>query len=219
MTFFVIVVFFGFLWVNYISNHIPKVGRDGEAKGEIITAVIKNRAKVADRSAVMLLEHDGRKFKVKMKPEEAHLWIKGDSVRIILSENKKTYRVLFGEYFRENEERIREYALSLLEKKVNINLIAAKLTKYNKESFEAIKESKLESQRIFTFMSLMHILDIYTAFTAVASVVFLFWCMKTTPAFGKLIVPLLVIVLLIWILYNTNETCKSIIKKAESERK
>jgi len=219
MTFFVIAILIGFIFINYSANHIPKTGRSADARGEIIEAVITNRAKSADRSAVMRLVHNNRKFHVKMKPTEAHLWIKGDTVRIILSENGKNYRVLFGEYFRENEARIREYALSMLEKRVNVNFIAARLSKYTKESFEAIKASKLESQRIFTFVTLMGILDIYTVVTGVAGAVFLFWCAKKTPSFGDLIVPLLIIVVLIWMLYNTNETCKGIIKKAESETK
>lgn len=219
MTFFVIAILIGFIFVNYSANHIPKTGRDADASGEIIEAVIVNRAKSADRSAVMKLVHNKRKFQVKMKPTEAHLWIKGDTVRIILSKNTKKYRVLFGEYFRENEARIRDYALSMLEKRVNVNFVAAKLSKYTKESFEAIKASKLESQRIYTFVTLMGILDIYTVVTGVAGAVFLIWCAKKTPSFGELIVPLLVIVVLIWMLYNTNETCKGIIKKAENERK
>lgn len=219
MTFFVIAILIGFIFINYSANHIPKTGRDADASGEIIEAVIVNRAKSADRSAVMKLVHNKRKFQVKMKPTEAHLWIKGDTVRIILSKNTKKYRVLFGEYFRENEARIRDYALSMLEKRVNVNFVAAKLSKYTKESFEAIKASKLESQRIYTFVTLMGILDIYTVVTGVAGAVFLIWCAKKTPSFGELIVPLLVIVVLIWMLYNTNETCKGIIKKAENERK
>ena len=219
MPFFVIALLIGVIFVSCSVNHIPKTGRDPDASGEIIEAVIINRAKGADRSAVMKLVHNKRKFQVKMKPTEAHLWIKGDTVRIILSENKKKYRVLFGEYFRANEMRIREYALSLLEKRINVNFVAAKLSKYTKESFEAIKASKLESQRIFTLVTLMGILDIYTVVTGVAGAVFLFWCAKKTPPFGDLIVPLLIIVVLIWMLYNTNEMCKGIIKKAESETK
>ncbi len=219
MPLFVIAVLIGFIFINYIENHIPKTGRSADASGEIIEALITNRAKGADRSAVMHLVHNGRKFKVKMKPTEAHLWIKGDTARIILSEDTKKYRVLFSEYFRENEMRIREYALSLLEKRVNVNFIAAKLSKYTKESFEAIKASKLESQRIFTFVTLMGILDIYTVVTGVAGAAFLLWCAKKTPSFADLIIPLLVIVVLIWMLYNTNETCKGIIKKAQQEKK
>ena len=219
ITFFIVTVLIGFIFINHSANHIPKTGRDTDASGEIIEAVITNRVKSADKSAVMKLVHNKRKFQVKMKPTEAHLWIKGDTVRIILSENKKKYRVLFGEYFRENEMRIREYALSLLEKRVNVNFVAAKLSGYTKESFEAIKASKLESQRIFTFVTLMGILDIYTLVTSAAGAVFLFWCARKTPSLGDLIVPLLIIVVLIWMLYNTNETCKGIIKKAESETK
>lgn len=219
MTFFVIAVLIGFIFINHSANHIPKTGRDADASGEIVEAVITNRAKGADRSAIMRAVHNGRKFKVKMKPTEAHLWIKGDTVRVILSADGKKYRVLFGEYFRANEARIREYALTLLEKRVNVNLVAARLSKYTKESFEAIKASKLESQRIFTFVTLMGILDIYTVVTAVAGAAFLFWCASKSPSFGDLIVPLLIIVVLVWMLYNTNETCKSIIKKAQEETK
>ena len=34
MTLFVILMLIALVWVNYIANHIPKTGRDGEAKGE-----------------------------------------------------------------------------------------------------------------------------------------------------------------------------------------
>ena len=133
MTLFVILMLIALIWVNYVANHIPKMGRDGDAKGEEITAVITNRNKVADKSVILRARANGRSFKVKLKPTEAHLWIKGDSIKIILSENKKTYRILFNDYFRTNENRLREYALMLLEKKVNANLIAARIVKYTKE--------------------------------------------------------------------------------------
>lgn len=217
MTLFVIIMLIALVWVNYIANHIPKIGRDGEAKGEEITAVITNCNKVADKAVTMRAKANGRSFKVKLKPTEAHLWIKGDSIKIILSENKKTYRVLFNDYFRENERRLREYALSLLEKKVNVNLIAARIVKYTKESLENFKASKLESQRIFTFVSLMNIIDIYTVVTCVLGAAFLVWYAKTSPKFGELVVPLALILLLIWVLYSSVGVCKKIMKETQSD--
>lgn len=217
MTLFVILMLIALVWVNYIANHIPKTGRDGNAKGEEITAVITNRNKVADKAVTLRATADGRNFKVKMKPTEAHLWIKGDSIRIILSADRKTYRVLFNDYFRENEARLREYALEILEKKVNTNFIAAHIVKYTKENLESFKVSKLESQRIFTFASLMSIIDVYTAVTALLGAAFLIWYIKTSPAFGEMIVPLALIVLLVWVLYSSAEICKRIMKEAQKD--
>jgi len=217
MTLFVILMLIALIWVNYVANHIPKTGRDGEAKGEEITAEIINCNKVADKAVTLRAKANGRIFKVKMKPTEAHLWIKGDSIKIILSENKKTYRILFNDYFRENEQRLREYALSLLEKKVNVNFIAARIVKYTKESLESFKASKLESQRIFTFASLMHIIDVYTAVTCVLGAAFLVWYAKASPKFGELVVPLALILLLVWVLYSSVGVCKKIMKETQND--
>lgn len=216
MTFFVIAMFLGLMWVNYSVNHIPKRGRAADASGKAEEAVIVNSAALADRSATLRVKYNGRTYKVKMKPTEAHLWIKGDKVKIMFSDDKKRYRILFGEYFRENEDRIRDYALKLLQKKVKVNAVAAKMTNYTNDSFEAIKESNMESQRIYSFMSLMHILDLYTVFTAGAAVLFVVWCLKAKPALSSFIVPLIAIAILAWMLYNTCESCKGIIKKAEN---
>lgn len=213
MTLFVIIMLIALIWVNYSSNHIPKKGRDADARGEEITAVITNCNKTADKAALLRAEADGRKFKVKLKPTEAHLWIKGDSIKIILSENKKTYRILFNDYFRANEPRLREYAIELLEKKVNTNLIAAHSVKYTAENFEDFKNSKLESQRIFTFVSIMRIIDIYTIVSIVLGAAFLIWFMKTSPAFKDLILPVVLILIMIWMLTGAINTCKQILKE------
>lgn len=216
MTYLVLVIIAGLLWITYVYERIPKTGRDGEARGEEITATITNRNKAADR-VVTLRATDGRQsFKVKLKPSEARLWIKGDSIRIILSENKKSYRVLFNDYFRENETRLREYALELLEKKVNVNFIAAKLLKYTKEGFENFKASKLESQRIFVFVTLMKMIDVYTIVAAVTGVAFFVWDAKSSPAFNEQIMPLALILLLVWGIYSSIGICRRIMKEVQS---
>ena len=131
--------------------------------------------------------------------------------------DKDTGLLKKSDYFRENEQRLREYALSLLEKKVNVNLVAARIVKYTKENLEKFKASKLESQRIFTFVSLMRIIDVYTIVTCVLGAAFLVWYAKTSPKFGELVVPLVLILLLIWVLYSSVGVCKKIMKETQND--
>ena len=94
-----------FLAMNSIINKIPKTGRDPDARGEKIVATITNTNKTADKAVWLRAKSaQGRKFKVKLKASEAKLWIKGDEIRVVLSnENPRKYRVLFHEYFKEND--------------------------------------------------------------------------------------------------------------------
>ena len=113
----VFIILLAFVFVMRIANRIPKTGRYNSAAGEKIEAVLTNENRTAEKAATMkLMDKDGRKYCVKLKADEARLWIKGDTVEILLSENKRIYRVLFNDYFRNNEERIRQHAVQRLQK-------------------------------------------------------------------------------------------------------
>lgn len=212
MTFALLVFFAALLWANFVSGRIPKTGRDGKAAGEVITATITNTNKYADAPATLCAEKDGRKFKVKMKATEAHLWIKGDSIDVVLSENGKNYRVLFNDYFKKNEERIREKALERLEKAHNYR-IASALVKYKKEYFEKIRDSKLDSQSIFALISYIKMIDIYTVVTAVIAVASLVWNKLQSPGWSMLLLPIALVLFMAWSLYSATITCNRIMKK------
>ncbi len=212
MTFVLLVFFGGLLWVSFVSGHIPKTGRDGKAKGEIITATITNTNKYADAPATLKAEKDGRKFKVKIKATEAHLWLKGDSIDIVLSEDKKSYRVLFNDYFKENEPRIREKALERLSKAQNYR-IASAFIKYKKEYFESFRNSSLDSQSIFALISYIRMIDIYTVVTAIMAVATLVWKKMSNPEWSMLLLPIALILFMAWTLYSATITCNRIMKK------
>ena len=208
-----IVVLFA-LFSCYIAflSRIPKRGRYPDANAEIITAIITNTNKTAEKAATLRAKaDDGRKFKVKMTPTEAKLWIKGDIINIALSSDKKKYRILFHEYFKANESRLREQAIVILEKKVPLNFISAKLIGYNKESLDAIKTSEADSQTIFTFSTLMHLIDIYSVIGALFTAVFAVWFLSFSPEFGRYIIPLALILMFVWVIYGTVTTCKKIL--------
>ena len=163
------------------SARIPKTGRSSDANGEIIEATIVNSNKYAEKAVTLRAKAaDGRLFKVKIKPTEAKLWIKGDTISILLSKDKKKYRVLFHEYFKENEERIREEALSLMKKRVRPEFFAARIVGYTENSLDAFARSKADSHVIFTFSTLMRLIDIYSVFCAVIAVVFVLWYLATS---------------------------------------
>jgi len=210
-----IVVLFA-LFSCYIAflSRIPKRGRYPDANAQIITATITNTNKAAEKVATLRAKaDDGRKFKVKMTPTEAKMWIKGDIINVALSSDKKKYRVLFHEYFKANESRLREEAIAILEKKIPTNFISAKLVGYNKESLDAIKTSEADSQTIFTFSTLMHLIDVYSVIGALFAVVFAIWFLSSSPEFGKYIIPLALILMFAWVIYGTVTTCKNILKK------
>ena len=216
MTSIVIIFLICFTIMNLTVSRIPKTGRYADACGEVIEARITNTNKVAERAAVLRAEKDGRKFKVKLKPTEAHLWIKGDSINITLSEDEKKYRVMFNDYFRQNESRLREVALGKLEK-INTNLFAARFTEYKKEHFEMIKNSGMDSQRIFALFTYMKTIDIYTPVAALMAAFTIIWKKAYNPGWEPILVAVILIALVLWVLYISVKTCKTIIKKLQAQ--
>ena len=217
LSFLVIVFVISMLWVSFITNRMPKTGREGISKGKEVSAVITNNNRGADRAVVMrAVGDDGRKYKVKMSPTEAHLWKKGDRVTVLISEEDgKKYRIMFNDYFRNNEDRLRVYAKELLEKKIRMNFIATRFVKYTKESGEAFKNSKLNSQRIFTFITLMSMIDGYTVFTGVCTIAFLVYFKKCSLKFSAALVPAAIIALMAWYISSAVKTCVKIKTEAE----
>ncbi len=209
----VFIVLLLFAAFTSIANRIPKTGRCFDAAGEEITATIIKTNHTAERAATMHLRgEDGRRYRVKLKASEAKLWIKGDSVRIILSENPKKYRVLFHDYFKENETRIREYAVELLRKTVRPWSVSAHFTGYTKETPDALFASGADLQTIFTFTTYMRIVDVYSIVTAILSAVCIFWYVVIKPKFMQLMFPTLMIVMLIVILNKAVNSCKLVLK-------
>lgn len=202
----------GILWVGFVSNHIPKTGRAISSKGEIITATITNSNTQTDKPVTMRAEKDGRKFKVKLKPTEARLWIKGDSIPILLVENSREYRIKFNDYFRENEERIREASLEKL-KIVEKYPISAKIVKYEKEDFDCFKKSSLSSQQISSFCMSMHLIDICTVVTAALGVAVVLWWKIFSPKTMDLIAGIIPVLISAWSIYSANTNCKRVLKK------
>jgi hypothetical protein len=134
----------------------------------------------------------------------------------VLSEDKKTYRVIFNDYFRENEARLRAESLSLLEKKVKEGFISARMVEYKKENLEDFKASKMDSQRIFVFVTLMRMIDAYTVATAILAVAVALWSERLLPdGMGKM--PGFIIVLLfVWGIYSSVKICKKLLKEAKN---
>ncbi len=212
MSFLVIILFVGLVWVGYITNHIPKEGRSASAKSHRITATITNSNRVADRASTLRAEYNGRKFKVKMKPTEAHLWVKGDDIDILLDENEKEYRILFNDYFRKNEERLRKVALEKLEK-VEKYMVSGKIVKYEKSHYEMFEKSDFDSQRIFAFATYMRMVDIYTVIATLIGVAVAVWWKLAKPDFSSVIAGIAFVILLVWSLYSTVQTCKRTLKE------
>ena len=205
---------FLFVGISSVANRIPKTGRCFDAAGDIITATITNKNRTAEKAVTMKAkDSSGRRYKVKLRASEAKLWIKGDSVKIILSEKSKNYRILFHEYFKENEERIREHALEKLEKTIRTNFIAVRLVEYQKENTEAFRGSGADSQTIFAFATYMRMIDVYSVMGAIGAVWLFFWYIANKPKFMELLVPLAVVVMIFVITNSAVKTCKSAIKK------
>ncbi|MBQ8808563.1 MAG: hypothetical protein IJZ81_04585 [Clostridia bacterium] len=212
-----IIVFFV---VMETSGHIPKTGRWGDVHGNTVTAIITNENKTADKAVTLRAKgKNGRKFKVKLKATEAKLWIKGDEIQVILSDNPKKYRVLFHEYFKNNRERIRQHALNLVEKKVSERFIAARLVEYKKTDNEYFKASKIDSQELFVFMTFMRMIDIYCTVGVMMAGSFLWWFFKKDPTFNQYILPLAVLIILGWVMYKSVNICKRIIETAKKSAK
>ena len=209
----VVVLALSLFWASRTVNHIPKTGRDGNARGDKITATITNENKKADSVATMCAEKDGRKFKVKMKPTEAHLWIKGDDIEIVLNEDGKNYRVLFNDYFRKNEERLREAALEKLDD-VSKYRIASLLVKYNKDDGDGFQKSHLDSQAIFAFSTYMRMIDFYSIISVVIAAVMFCWKSVFDSPWEMFILPVILIGVILWSVYSMMVACESLLKKA-----
>ena len=224
MPFFIIVVMLTvFLFLNARANRVPKTGRDADANGERITAVITNRNKTAERAAwLRAVSKDGRKFKVKMKASEAKYWIKGDEISILLSkENPKKYRVLFNDYFRENEAKIREEVIDFLEKTVKKRL-AARFVGYSDKTLRAFKMCSVDTHKIFTFATFMRMIDFYGIVAIVMISSFVGWFITKAPTMGVMFVPLAALLILVMLLKGSIDFCKRIkeevIKSAKANK-
>lgn len=210
----VFIVLLAFLSVVRITNRIPKTGRYNSAAGEKIEAVLTNENRTAEKATTMkLVDKDGRKYRVKLKADEARLWIKGDNVEILLSENKRIYRVLFNDYFRNNEERIRQHAAQRLEKTVKRGIVSTRLVGVQKESLEAFVSSEADSRVIFIFTTFMRMIDTYSVVSFFATILFLVWRSAVRPAFSQMAFPLVVVIITYFMIYSAVTTCKGLLKK------
>ncbi len=217
MSGFILSVFFvlvAFLLVSRIADRIPKTGRYNSAAGEKIEAVLTNENRTAEKAETMkLVDKDGRRYRVKLKADEARLWIKGDTVEILLSENKRVYRVLFNDYFRNNEERIRQHAAQRLEKTVKRGFISTRLVDCKEENLQAFISSEADSRVIFIFATFMHMIDVYSIVSFFATVLFLAWRSAVKPAFSQMAFPLVVVIITYFMIYSAVMTCKGLLKK------
>ena len=210
----VFIILLAFVLVMRIANRIPKTGRHNSAAGEKIEAVLTNENRTAEKAATMkLMDKDGRKYCVKLKADEARLWIKGDTVEILLSENKRIYRVLFNDYFRNNEERIRQHAVQRLEKIVKRGIISTRLVGTQKESLQAFVSSEADSRVIFIFATFMRMIDTYSIVSFFATLLFLIWRSAVKPAFSQMAFPLVVVIITYFMIYSAVTTCKGLLKK------
>lgn len=221
MTEVVMIIFFMILLfaaVSGIANHIPKKGRCFDADGQEVIATITNTNRTAEKAVtIRAVDDNGRRYRAKLKASEAKLWIKGDKIRIILSDRSKNYRILFHEYFKENEERIREQALLKLQKTIKPDFIAARLTGYTKNSPEAFRASEADSHTIFAFTTYMHMIDVYSIIAVIMAAAFVVWYMSVNPEFFSAIVPLLVVLLVFFMINSTVNNCKRVLKKVNKK--
>ena len=210
----VFVILLAFGGVLSFANRIPKTGRCPDASGKEIEAKIINRNPTAEKAVTMRLkDENAKKYRVKLKAGEAKLWIKGDSVRILCSETSKNYRVLFHDYFKDNEERIREYALEKLRKTVKPYLIAARLVEYKKETPEAFQASGVDSQTIFAFTTYMRTIDVYSAVEIISAALLLYWYAVAKPGFKEILLPLILLMVLFLALNVVVDSCKRVLKR------
>lgn len=215
----VILVFLGiclfvFAISTSISGYIPKRGRCMDAEGEEILATIINKNDLAEKPAtIRAVDENGRKYAAKLRPAEAKMWIKGDKIRIALTDDKKRYRILFHEYFKENEARIRENALCHLEKKVKPHSIAAKMANYTKESLEALRASEADSQTIFIFTTYMRSVNRYFIIAVIAAVLCALWCIKAKLQMFQMLIPLVIVIAMFVSISSTVNVCTGIYNK------
>lgn len=201
------------------ASRIPKTGRYPDVKGDTVQATITNRNIMAEKAATLRAKgSDGRKYKVKLKPTEAKMWFKGDTIEILLDSNdKKKYRVLFNDYFQKNEERMRSAVMEQIRTRIKPNLFAARFTGYTEKTPDALETSKADFNALFSFSTLMRLIDIYTVASSVVVIIFLWWFLSAGPSFKQMLLPLAVVLLVLWAVYSTVETCKKILKKFAPE--
>ena len=205
------------LSVLKIANRIPKTGRCNYANGKKIQAVITNTNRSAERAAVMkLVDENGKKYRVKMKADESKMWIKGDSVDILLSESDGEYRVLFNDYFRENEERISEYMIEKIKKSVKFWSLSSRFVGYTEKSSEVFLSSGADARIMFVFETYMHMINTYSIMSFVSTAVFLGWKAVYSPKFSQQIFPFAVLLIMYFAIYSAVMTCKNILKKHSS---
>ncbi len=202
-----------FVIISKISGRIPKTGRCIDANGDTVEAVIVNENRTAEKAITMKLEDsDGNRYRVKLKDSESKMWIKGDTVKIIFSEDKKNYRVLFNDYFRSNEERMKKNAAEKIGK-INPNLFAARLTGYKKESSEAFLSSEADSLTLFTFLTYMRRINAYCILSIVMTAFFLGWYNIFIPELKELALPIVMVAISYFVLYTAVMSCKKILDK------
>ena len=209
----VFVALMTFLIISKISNRIPSTGRCIDARGEEIEAVIVNENRTAEKAATMKLEDsEGNKYRVKLRAGEAKMWIEGDAVKIIFSEDKKNYRVLFNDYFRSNEERMRKHTVEKISK-INTKLLPAHFTGYKKEDSEALLNSGADSLTLFVFLTYMRRITGYLILSIVMTAFLLGWYNIFTPNFVGVILPIILVAVSYFVLYSTVMSCKKILDK------
>lgn len=217
ITSYVVILIIIMLIVSVCTNHMPKHGRAGLTSGKEIDAEIVNQNRKSDRAATLKAKADGRCYKVRLKPTEAHLWVKGDTIKILVNENKPSeYRILFNDYFRNNEPRIKEEAIRLLEKKVHTFLPSAKLVICTEETKESIKKSSLSSQRIFSFVTMMNLIDSYIVSTVLLAIFCIALYNLKSFKLSELLVPIIAIGIIIWYINSAVQMCVKIKKEAEA---
>ncbi len=219
MTYLVIILLISLLWFNFVTNRIPKRGRMDVSDGAVITATIINTNKIPDHAATLCAKDGKTVYKVKIKASESHLWIKGDDIKILVSEaNPKNYRVLFNDYFKENEKRIRDHSLELLEKKVKFNSIGGKAVKYTSEDLEKIKNSNLNSNQIFYFCYLFNSIDRYSILAILLAILTLALHFVKGMELKELLIPILLVAILIYYICTAVKICSDTLSKAKEKQ-
>lgn len=215
ITFFVVMLLIAMIIGTNLITRVPKTGREGIRSGREIEAIIINTNKVADRAVTLKAVGDGRRFKVKMKPTEAHLWKKGDKIKVLISkEDDKKYRVLFNDYFRENEPELKKYALSMARKDRITRFFAARMVKYTAEDADNFEKTDISSQRVFSFVTLMKMIDIYTIFAIIVAVIIVGAHFIYNFKFKEMLIPILVLFIEVWFISSAVKLCVKIKNEA-----
>jgi len=198
--------------LSRISGHIPTTGRCIDAGGEVIYATITNENRVAEKPVKMLLKDDsGNKYFVKIKDSESKPWIKGDSVKIVFSEDRQNYRVLFNDYFRENEERMKIQVAERVKKEINPYFPAARFVGYQKENSEAFTGPGASSRTVFSFLTCMKRINSYMIISILLTILFLSWYSVAIPSLSETVFPFLAVITSYVIVYSNVSTSKRIL--------